>query len=128
MAIEKLVLPPIVRAKLVAERKAQEKNQAEVAYEIDELDEELFGHYETGKRPVPKSRFWKWVQALDQTDETALDWWRLAIQERINELLADGGVPADDRAHVLWTVANAWAARDPTVVVPRQARAAGTSR
>lgn len=119
---EKLRLPNRVRAAFQSARK-EHLTQKELAYAVG-LDEELVGHYETGRRPVPKQRFWEMVRKSACTDDDALAWWRLAIQERIAELLADGGMPDDDRAHVVRTIERFWSRTEDQGAPPRQARTA----
>lgn len=121
MPSEKLRLPPRVRAALRSARKP--RTQKEVAHEL-RLDDGLVGHYETGRYPVPKARFWKMVRALDRSDQDALTWWRMAIQERIADLLTDGGMSENDRTHVVRTIERFWSRAEDEGDPPQAARSA----
>lgn len=122
MPPEKLRLPQSVRAAFQSARKP--KTQKELAHDVH-LDEGLVGHYETGRYPVPKARFWKMVRAIDLPDERAQAWWRLAIEKRVDELLTDGGMSDEARAHVRWSIQQGWHANaEGQTAVPRRARTA----
>ena len=130
MADEALVLPPKARTALRAARDEQELKQPDLARRIG-IDVGLLGHYETGRRPVPEARLRKWMRLLKMSDATADRFRRLSIEARIRELLADGGMAAEDRERVIWTVSHSWPESDADEAAPEvrpKKGAAGSSR
>lgn len=104
----KLRLPSGVQAALKSARASAEKSQKDLPRTIGVKSAASIGHIETGERPVSKLRLRQLVRALDLPSERATTWWRLAIQERIGELLDDGGMPEPDRDQVLSVVEHYW--------------------